>query len=88
MNYCGIKKSCNLGMGSSGFILGETNYVTINVLIQPIMHNDVPFTVVTPKFIRIPPIHIENSVLKTKEFSKQVEPTMQKSKEHHDKPND
>lgn len=58
--------------------------VQIDVVVQPVVNNDVPFAIVCAKFNRVPPVEIEDAIWKTGEFSPAVEPTVQKAKESKD----
>lgn len=55
--------------------------IQVNVVIKPIMNNDIPFTIVWSKLARVPPICIECSIREAGNFRPKIKPAVQKSKE-------
>lgn len=49
------------------------------------MDDDVPLSIIRPKFNRVPPIRVETSVGKSSYLRPKVEPTMQKPEESQNK---
>lgn len=47
---------------------GKPSQIDIYIVVEPVMHNDVPFSVVSAKFDRIPPIGVEGSIRESCDF--------------------
>ena len=57
----------------------ETVEVDVHVVVEPVVHHDVPAAVVGPELDRVPPVWVECSVRETSQFRPEIEPTMKKT---------
>ena len=57
--------------------------VQVDVIVEPVMHHDVPLAVVRPEFDGIPPICVEGAVWETGDFGPEIQPAVQKPEEAH-----
>lgn len=61
----------------------EATEVQVNVVVQPIVYNDIPFAVVGTKLAGVPPICVEGPVREAGDFGPEVEPAVEEAKEAH-----
>lgn len=59
----------------------ETAEIEVDVVIEPVMHDYIPFAVVRTKLTRVPPISIEGPIRKSSDLRPKIEPTVQEAEE-------
>ena len=62
----------------------ESIDIQVNIVVEPVMDNDIPSTVVRTELKRIPPVRVKGSIRETSNLCPQIEPTMEETKESQD----
>lgn len=62
----------------------EAAEVEVDVVVQPVVHHDVPLAVVGPELAGVPPVRVEGAVREARDLGPEVEPAVQEAEEAHD----
>lgn len=66
----------------------EAAEVQVDVVVEPVVHHDVPLPVVRPELAGVPPVRVEGAVGEARDLRPEVEPAVEEAEEAHDEEED